>query len=439
MKGIDKSACRMYLEPLTAPNSDCGLFLIKSLKYIIRTAVRIVGHRRLLVLCLYARGNTPGDRPVLTFTMFQSSNNFITYDHRSDSKTRWRTAMLANLEKDYHFSLSKCVFYSRPDEERAIHFCARCISKPNGKDGLQALDDLQSAIREQEHQRRLRVRELKIQARMRGLRSIPKDVDIWLAREAVPAYFFYDYQKGKGRKKGICTACGQEVELTEVRHNAQGVCPNCGRPLTMKANGRRGYIWDRVTASVIQKFRKDEVVIRIVKAYSDWPKAGPQKLSWYEETRIFVGLDENGKVIREVYHDSHDSVGVTPWKKGYPPVMYLYGRNFNAETCGAVYVRNLSKELSGTPWQYCQLKEFYVESKYEAMEVLPYLEGYLNHPRLEHLVKVGFYRLASDLVYRHDYNHTLDETRNRTHQILRVMAEDIPFLRGMDISIATLQ
>ena len=27
-------------------------------------------HRRLLILCLYARGETPGDRPKLVFTMF---------------------------------------------------------------------------------------------------------------------------------------------------------------------------------------------------------------------------------------------------------------------------------------------------------------------------------------------------------------------------------
>lgn len=439
MKGIDKATCRKYLEPLTAPNSDCGLFLVKSLKYIVRTAIKIVGHRRLLVLCLYARGNTPGDRPVLTFTMFQASDSFITYDHRSDSKTRWRTAMLANLERDYHFLQNECAFYSRPDEERVIHFCAHYASERHSKEGFWALNDLQSLIREKEHRHRQRVRELKIRARMCGLRPIPKDVGIWLVREAVPAYFFYDYQKGKEVKKGICSACGHEVELTKVRHNAHGVCPNCGRPLTMKSNGRRGYIWDRVTASVIQKFHEGEVMIRIIKAYSDWPKAGPQELSWYEETRIIVGLDEGGKAIREVYHDSRDSVGVTSWKKGYPPVMYLYGRNFNAETCGAVYVRNLSKELAGTPWQYCQLEAFYTESKHEAMEVLPYLEGYLEHPRLEHLVKVGFNRLASDLVYRGDYNHTLDESRNRTHQILRVMAEDIPFLRGLDTSMELLR
>ena len=56
MKHIDKKACRDFLEPVCPPNSDCGLFLIPKLRYIVRTAIKIVGHRRLLILCLYATG-----------------------------------------------------------------------------------------------------------------------------------------------------------------------------------------------------------------------------------------------------------------------------------------------------------------------------------------------------------------------------------------------
>lgn len=95
MCGIDKKACRQFLEPVLAPSPECGLFLLSKLKYVIRTAVKIVGHRRLLILCLYARGDTPGDRPKLTYTMFQASDGFITYGHRAETKTRWRTAMYA--------------------------------------------------------------------------------------------------------------------------------------------------------------------------------------------------------------------------------------------------------------------------------------------------------------------------------------------------------
>ena len=61
MKGIDKKACLDFLEPLCAPNSDSGLFLLPKLRYIVRSAVKIAGHRRLLILCLYARGDTAGN------------------------------------------------------------------------------------------------------------------------------------------------------------------------------------------------------------------------------------------------------------------------------------------------------------------------------------------------------------------------------------------
>lgn len=99
MKGIDKKACSQFLEPVTAPNSDCGLFLVRSLNYIVRTAIKLVGHRRLLILCLYARGDTPGGRPKLAYTVFQASDSFITCDHREGAKSVWRTAMLSNLER----------------------------------------------------------------------------------------------------------------------------------------------------------------------------------------------------------------------------------------------------------------------------------------------------------------------------------------------------
>ena len=72
------------------------------------------------------------------------------------------------------------------------------------------------------------------------------------------------------------------------------------------------------------------------------------------------------------------------------------------------------------------------------MESLPFLYAYLNHPRLEHLVKTGFYSLVSDIVYRYACGN-IDESQNRTHKILGVAAEDVNFLREIDVSIAALQ
>ena len=232
----------------------------------------------MLVLCLYARGNTPGGKPVLAFTMFQASDSFITFDHSPNAKSPWRTAMLGNLDSSYHFIPDECAFYSGPDEKRVFEFCRPYVSGVNNDSGFDALDDLQKMIRGKETRRRQRNRELAVRRRMKTLRSLPKDTENWIVQRVVPAYFFYDYRKGKKSVKGVCTACGGEVELENVHHNAKCVCPLCGRSLVMKANGKRGRIWNRSTASIVQKINRNEVVIRVLKAYSEWSKAKPQWL-----------------------------------------------------------------------------------------------------------------------------------------------------------------
>ena len=55
MKRIDKRACQDILDSGVGPSPDCGLFLIESVKFVVRTCVKIIGHRRLLILRLYGR------------------------------------------------------------------------------------------------------------------------------------------------------------------------------------------------------------------------------------------------------------------------------------------------------------------------------------------------------------------------------------------------
>lgn len=209
MKGIDKKLCRGFLEPLLAPNSDSGLFLLPKLQYIVRTAIKIVGHRRLLVLCLYAKGNAYDGRPELTYTIFQANDSFVTYDHRPASKGKWRTAMLENLEQNYHFTQNSCAFYSRPDEERALRFCKPYMPAASLDDGFWAICKMQQQIRDRETLRRRKNRERKVRSKMCVLPPLPRGVESWLRRDVLPAYFFYDYRKGKQPIRGLCSALGR--------------------------------------------------------------------------------------------------------------------------------------------------------------------------------------------------------------------------------------
>lgn len=438
MKGIDKKECRQFLEPLVPPSSDCGLFLVDKLQYIIRTAVKTIGHRRVLVLCLYARGKTPGDRPKLAYTTFQSNDSFITYDHKAGTKTVWRTAMLENLDREYNFFVNKCAFYSRPDEMRVINFCKPYVPALLCKTGHLAISKMQQQLRDKETVQRQKNRERIIRARLSGLNPLPCDLEDWLRRKVLPSYFFYDYKKGAKSVQGLCSACGQTVELTGVRHNAKGVCPHCGRELTMKSNGRRGYMWDRVTASVVQRFHGDSLIIRVIKAYQSFRKDLPPELDWHEEIRIIVDAQKNNEDNPEVYHHSGDSVGITRWKKGYPPVTYLYQQNFNAETCGALYCKNLSRVLKGTPWQYSQLEAFYVGIK-DDMEVLPYLNAYLNTPAIEFFVKLGLFWLVTHVTYRRDGLSVINPNGKKLRDVLQIEPRDLPWLQRPGANVRDLK
>ena len=175
-------------------------------------------------------------------------------------------------------------------------------------------------------------------------------------------------------------------------------------------------------------------MVRIIKATCAYFGDNPGTLV-YENARQFVSLDESGAVHCDRYYYAHID---KKWKQGDRPEMFPYQYNYEGDTCGHVYCGNLPKALSGTPWQYCPVQTFY-EHSHEPMQMYPFLLAHLEHPKLEHLVKVGFCNLVSDLVYRYYANYPLDESRNRTHRILGVGAEDVDFLRSMDINLSALK
>lgn len=436
MKRIDKKACRQFLEPLRPPVSDCGLFLLPKLKYIIRTTIKIIGHRHLLVLCLYARGDDTSDgKPKLAYTMFQASDSFVTYDHDPNRKSPWRTAMLENLESDYFFTRDQCAFYSRLDEQRVLNFC-----KDHSGDGAYVLGRRQKHIRDKETKLRIRRRQKKIVDEFRCLRPLPKDVNDWLRRDALPAYFFYDYHKGAKRVRGICSACEREFELESVRHNAKGICPCCGRTFTMKSNKKRGRLWDRETASVVQRLRENELVVRILKASRWQPRDSAAEVSFYEATRVVIRHTGKGKAETFPYHYECYNAVLTPWKKGYPPVTYLYGQNYNAETCGYLFTKNLTKELKGTPWEYCQIGAFY-EGVQDQMEVAPYLSAYPAIPAIEFFVKLRLFWLATQIVYRgnDEYGKQIIDLNGRNlREILQVEPSDLCWLQRPESKLRDL-
>ena len=429
---LNKKECRKFAVKGLKMPLNSGMLHAEQIEYIVRTAVRIIDHHKILVLYFYSKEQLLHGETGPEWTIFHSRDDYITLERKEDGTTAWRTASFENLN-GWGFS-SKCAFYTLEDDERVKVFFGK-----QGKSGFSVLYSAQTDIMRQRTLLRQRKRELATLARMEAISALPRGIDTWLSREIMPAYFFYDYVKGKKAVKGVCSACGKEVEMAGAKHNAKGTCPRCKREVTMKSKGRKGRIFDNEIYQVIQNTGAGEIAVRIFKAYFYYPKDGilPEK-SCYETARVFMWQDQNGKMSSESYYHSDKGI-LTRWKPGDRPkpfgYWYYYYEN---EKCGHVYCRNLPRALEGTPWQYCPLTDFY-EHYHTQMELDCFFRAYLEHPRFEHLIKVGFYQLACDMAYHRTYHNILDETKDRTHQILGVKVEDIPFLRKIEVDWETLE
>lgn len=433
---VNKKEYRKYSNPDLRMSPNNGLLHAEQIKYIIRTAVKNIAGQRLLLLYVYAREQAAAGNFLPIWTVFQSRKDYITLTKREDGTIRWRTSIFENLDREYNFE-KKCAFYTPKDEQRVTKFCDTDASS-----GFLALNHLQEPIKAKKELERRHQKQRKIIHKMSVVPALPRDLKGWAKREILPAYIFYDYHKGKRAMKGYCTFCKHEVEVTGAKHNHKGVCPRCKKEVILKSRGRRGYIFDRETAQVLQQIGPKEILIRIIKISCSYYKQEVSTTQIYENMRIFVSLDEQGKFIAAPYHSSYSHGDITPWKEGYVPVMYQYQENFNAETCGHLYHRNLEQTLAGTLWQYCQLKEFYLSNRKE-LEMVPYLRTYAEAPMLEYLVKLRLYWLAAHAVYgsKNYYGQTevLNMKGNTLKEVLGVEKTDIPFLQQVNVGIRELQ
>ena len=428
---MNKKECRKFANPGLKMNPRNGILHADQIGYIIRTAVKIIGNHKTLVLYIYSRSQaTQGDfKPCMT--MFHGKDDFITLAYKDDGSTAWRTAAFDRLGTDWSFR-RKCAFYSPKDNTRVSRYCS------SNEDGFTALISAQDAILARKRLDKQRIKEQRILDRMEGIKSLPRSLKGWVHRSVMPAYFFYDYVKGSRNVPGVCSACGHEIRLSCVKQGAKKTCTHCKKEIICKPRSRRGSnMYDRDTVQVLQNTGNGELLLRIIKIYYNYKNDIPE-INIYENARHFVHQDaESGRVRIDSYYYAYHSGILTDWKEGERPRSSMFYEGFESDASGHLYTKNLPDALVGTPWQYCPIADFYNHFR-KPFLALRFLSEYLNHPALEHLVKTGFYAVVNDLVYSYQEN-CLDESQHRTHRILGVAAEDIGFLRSIDLDMSTLK
>lgn len=435
MKIIDKRACRKYANRKFSISKNNGLLYVSNIKYLVYAAVENISGKRILVLYFCSVASLSNGMLSPKYVVFQGKDDFITLEYAEDGKTKWRESKTTALGKGYYSFYDKCAFYNHNEDMITARFC----NNDKKDKGFNALETLQLTISCKREQSRKRAKEAKIRDRMKPVKPLPiKTITAWLQKEVFPAHILYYYRHGKKLQNGYCTHCHSDVQVLSPRHGKEIVCPSCGLKATAHALGRKSYVYDRTTALYLQRYGK-ELLVRICKASVSYRDPHDPKVSVWENARFFISAD-NKQIRNESYYYSYSAEKLTPWVKGTRPCRNTWAYYFEADTCGHIYTQNLSKELQGTPWQYCQLKDYYLSDK-EAMNITKYLAEYLRHPALEYLVKLRLYNLATFAVYG-DSNYLLSENPldmngQNIKEVLGIGKQYLPIMQEVDVDRGT--
>lgn len=289
---LNKRACRKYADP-RLKLADNGLLHAEQVDYIIRAAIKLIDHHRVLVLYIYDRSEAEQGNCTPHWTVFQTRDDYATLEQQKDGSLKWRSAAFENLGKDWHFP-DKCALYSARDGRQI------CRYFNNSGGGIRRIIRAQRAIQEQRSRERRLAKERKILERMSGVGSLPRGLKSWIHRCVMPAYSLCDHARAHKPVTGVCTSCSHEITLDSARHNGKAVCPHCHRELTVKSQAKVRRIYDRDTVQVVQRTGQQELAIRIIKA--EYCYSGSEvKTTVYENARIFVGLSDTGDFCEKLY------------------------------------------------------------------------------------------------------------------------------------------
>ncbi len=142
---LNKRKCRVFADLGLKFLSGSGLLYAKQIDHIVRTAIKVLDHRKTLVIYVYSRELLAKGNCQPCYTVFQTKDDFITLSRKDDGSTTWRKAAFENLGSNYRFSRS-CGFYSIQDERRVLHYFKA------DTDGFQTLSDAQEATLEHRRQ-----------------------------------------------------------------------------------------------------------------------------------------------------------------------------------------------------------------------------------------------------------------------------------------------
>lgn len=392
----------------------------EKMTYFIKAAVKIIDHKRMLLLHVYHRENLIHGDVTPLFRIFMTKEDYISQYYKNGEPS-WRTGRMESM-MDCYWSGPR-VICSDDSSEKAIQ---SYLSQNSDDSAVRMIMRAQTNIMEkrlqEKHQKIMR----KIDRKMRLVKELPKDFNHWVDKTGLPRsrYIYYQYSRRK-YMDGYCTHCEQEVKVSGVKHRSEGLCPNCGAKVTFLAESRAKHVQDWGVVAYFQKTPEGFVIrhFSVTKRYGQDYRH--PELFIFELKRDFFDGNEFDFYEWRVFRSSGKVRWCDGWIKYYPDD-------------AMIYTKNLDKALKGTRYQYCALKEYALNDKELGVRPYNYLYEYRRKPYIEYLVKLGLNRLVYELCHTQYCTNPLNSGGNSIPTILGVPKQDIHVVQELDMSMNQL-
>ncbi len=260
--------------------------------------------------------------------------------------------------------------------------------------------DFQVKVRKEELKQRHRSEMDEIDEVMELVPEIPSDFREWVLKYGLHGQHYIIYQtNNRKQQSGKCLHCGNEVVLTGARRDKFVKCPSCKIEAYLKPRSSTE-IRHNVNIGMLQRLTDDSGwVVRRFRAFWLSSKAEDWKPKLYLDEEVRETYS-NDLVMRQHYeYGCYKQTGVNRWcycanepnRKGW------YRDDF---AMGEVrfYWKNLCRERKDTVLKYIPLEKALRKSPGTYIHVHDMMYSLSNNPSIEYLIKMGFRRLAVDVL-----------------------------------------
>lgn len=325
------------------------------------------------------------------YRFFSDGNSFQIYDVQKDE---WKQSKMQSVLSGRSYT----GWYGFVSTEYRIAASAETISmlkkhikceNRQFEEITAILDNYISGIFEERNVRARDNKMLRVEQRMNMYPDLPEDLGDYLKNEVFEKYLFMSKLE-KGIKPAICSSCGKKIKLPKgTKHRTITTCPKCGQKAVAFESRYIDSIKEKASVCIANRV-DNQLLLRWLNAYGSWylsEKSGKYMFS-FTKTEYFRTMYLFEKGQERILHFD--------FKYVYPfGIYWREQRNWNRDDLSYVYSRNL-EEIFGKKYYNVDLQQELSENT-QPLHFVKILDNLKNLPPTEYLVKMGMYRLASEL------------------------------------------